>query len=58
MLLYESVLLAQSQSFNNTAVAFNITIVKVIEQSTTLSNQLGKRTSGYKVLMVCLNVLC
>jgi hypothetical protein len=51
-------LLTQAKSLDDSTVALDVTIIEIIEESTTLTYKLSQRTSCNEVLVVLLYVLC
>lgn len=52
-----ALLLAKTQRLDDSAIALNVTILEVVEQSATFSYQFGDGTSGDKILVVLLDML-
>lgn len=51
-------LLTQTELLHDGTVALDVTVVKIVEQGTTLTYKLGQRTSGDEILVISFHMLC
>lgn len=58
MALIYSRLSTETKCLHNVTVAVDVTLLEVVKESTTLTNELCKRTSCLEILVVSLEVLC